>query len=70
MDELKIRAPWTRWFVSNRINRALRKKLDCDINTVDLKELHTTVIGDTVHVSLEIEIGQDDLDKLMDGIGL
>ena len=70
MDELKIKAPWTRWLVSNRINRALRKKLDCDINTVDLKELHTIVIGDTVHVSLEIEIGQDDLDKLMDGIGL
>jgi len=70
MDELKIKMPWTRWFVSNRINRVLQKKIDCDINTIDLKELHTTVIGDTVHVSLEIEIGQEDLERLIYGIGL
>lgn len=68
MDELNIKMPWTTKLVSKIINRVLRKKLGCNIN-IDLNELRTTVIDNKLHVKVEFEFKQEDLDKLLDSIG-
>ena len=64
VDELNIKMPWTTKLVSKIINYVLRKKLGCNID-IDLNEFRTTVIDDKLHVKVEFECKQEDLDNYL-----
>ena len=73
MDEmrLKLSTKLMRGIVAKIIAKAIRKKLDCDIN-ITLNEVEVTTMNDKVylHANLDGEISKEDFVKVIKTIGL
>jgi hypothetical protein len=70
MDEMKIESKFTTGLVSRIARKVVRDKFGRDIY-IQLNNLHTTVIDDKthVHLDLDVELAQDELNKLLKSIG-
>lgn len=66
MDEMKIKSSWARAFVADLIRKFLRNKFECDIG-IQLNDLELAVIDGKlkVHVDTDIQIGKEELPKLL-----
>ena len=71
MDEMKIESKFTTGIVSKLIKREVKKKLGYDID-VQLNQFRTTVIeGKThLHLDVDLDLSKEELDKLLESIGL
>lgn len=71
MDEMRIESKFTRGIASRLIKKAMRDKLDYNVD-VQLNKFRTTVIEEKTHVHLDIELdlSKEELDKLLKSIGL
>lgn len=71
MDEMKIESKFIAKRVSKAIRRFVLKKFGYDVDVI-LNGFRTTVIDGKTHVHLDIdfEVEKEELDKIMDSIGL
>ncbi len=71
MDEMKIESKFTAAIASKLVERALRKKYGYNID-VTLNHFRTVVLDDKTHVHLDVdlELSKEQLNKLLEGIGL
>lgn len=68
---MRIESKFTRGIASRLIKKAMRDKLDYNVD-VQLNKFRTTVIEEKTHVHLDIELdlSKEELDKLLKSIGL
>lgn len=71
MDEMRVESKFTSAIVSKIVERAVRKKYGYDID-VRLNHFRTTVLDDKTHVHLDVdlELSKEELNKLLESIGL
>lgn len=71
MDEMKLESKFTTGLVSKIVKRAIRKKLGYDVD-IQLNGFRTTVIDEKTHVHLDVDLdlNKDELNKLLESIGL
>lgn len=71
MDELKLESKAMTAIVSRIVKKTVKKKAGYDVD-IQLNNLRTTVIDDKTHVHLDVdlELGKEDLDKILERIGL
>lgn len=71
MDEMKIESKFTTAIVSKLVKKGVKKKFGYDID-VRLNNFRTTVLDEKTHVHLDVdlELSKEDLNKLLDSIGL
>lgn len=71
MDEMKIESKFTAGIVSKLVERAVHKKFGYDVD-VTLNKFRTTIIdGKThLHLDLDMELEKEELDRLLESIGL
>ncbi len=68
---MKIESKFTTGIVSKIVEKAVRKKLGYDVDIV-LNGFRTTVLDDKTHIHLDVdlELGKDELSKLLKSIGI
>lgn len=67
MDELKVVTDWSRDLIAKLVEKWLRKKFGYGVD-IDLNELEATVTEEKakVHLSVDVEIGYDELSKILE----
>ena len=70
-DEMRIESKFATSVVSKIVERAVRKKFGYNID-VDLNSFRNVVFEDktNLHLDVDLEIGKEELDKLLESIGL
>lgn len=70
MDEMKIESKFMTGIVSKLIRKAVRDKLDYNVD-VQLNGFRTTVLDDKthVHLDLDLELTREEFNKLVKSIG-
>ena len=71
MDEMKIESKFTAGIASKIVARAIQNKLGYEVD-VQLNKFRTVVMDDKTHVHLDVdlELNKEDLNKLLNSIGL
>ena len=71
MDEMKFESKFTTAIVSKLVERGFRNKLGYDVD-VQLNKFRTTILDEKTHVHLDVdlELSKEDLNKLLESIGL
>lgn len=71
MDEMKLESKFTTGIASKIIKRAVKNKLGYDVD-VTLNKFRTVLMDDKTHVHLDVdlELSKEDLNKLLESIGL
>lgn len=71
IDEMKIGTSFMKGLVSKLINRAVKRKLGCNV-AVKLNDFNIKVAEEKahVHLSVDCDMSQAELTKLLAGIGL
>lgn len=71
MDEMKIESKFTAGIASKIVKKAVKNKLGYEVN-VQLNKFRTVVMDDKTHVHLDVdlELSKEDLNKLLNSIGL
>ena len=71
MDEMKIESKFTAGIASKIVARAIRNKLGYEVD-VQLNKFRTVIMDDKTHVHLDVdlELSKEDLNKLLNSIGL
>ena len=71
MDEMKLESKFTTGIASKIVKRAVKNKLGYDVD-VTLNKFRTVVMDDKTHVHLDVdlELSKEDLNKLLESIGL
>lgn len=71
MDEVKIESKLTTGVVSKLVSMAVSKKLGCHVD-IQLNAVRATVIDGETHIHLDVdaELSNDELNKLLKSIGL
>ena len=71
MDEMKINSKFLRNLIARFVKRAVKKKTGYEMD-IQLNEFTATITDGTAHVHLnvDVELGKDELAKLLAAIGL
>ena len=71
MDEMNIVSEFTRKIISKFVQKAIRKKTDCDVG-ICLNAVNVTVTDGVtrIHLDLDAAITKEDLLKLLKNSGL
>ena len=71
MDEMRLESKFTTVIASKLAEKLVRDKLGYDV-AIRLNRLRTTVLEDKMHVELnvDLELTKEELDKLLNSVGL
>lgn len=71
MDEMRISSKFMKNLVAKLVKRAVKKKAGYDVN-IQLNELTANVIDGKahVHLSVDADLNQDELTKILGTIGI
>lgn len=71
MDEMKIESKFAAGIASKIVKKAVKNKLGYEVD-VQLNKFRTVVMDDKMHVHLDVdlELSKEDLNKLLNSIGL
>ena len=71
MDEMKIESKFTTGIVSKLVAHGIKNKLGYDVD-IRLNKFRTTIIEEktNVHLDVDLELGKEELNKLLGSIGL